>query len=528
MALGAARLAGGDPADAASAYEAAVALDPSGGRANRPRERPAGRRRASGRGSRGVGGARHKPELSRRLVPARRGAPSPLQDRRGDHRARARGRARSPPRRGLSRPRRALRGAGKGRARGGGLGLRPCARSVPGRGARQPRLGLSARRRAEPAEKHSRQALALDPSRVAPHQKLASLLDGKDGRPRQSATASRPMPGRNLFVETAPGPAPTGPHADDRRKRQHAGRRLMPRDRISRLRWVTEYEREDQPRTCPPYDVVFNAIGDLDLAEPTSAPMRRFLDQCRQPVLNPPDKIMRTRRDRMPGLLGGIGRRRPCRGGDIPRRGRSEKMDLAPRSARPVLSRPLLLRPVGAARRRGSGGSNRSTALEGAPPIGDLYATTYHDYRSADGSIGNTASSTSTDELIPTIWRSRATGWCTTRAPAWAKTRRRRAEEERFLDAPSAAVGRREWRPSPPSANGSTGLRRHRLRHARRRPRTGVRGQRHHARARGGADGAFAYKNRGVAAIRAAFEAMLRAAAKPPRSPEPRCSRRRC
>ena len=289
-------------------------------------------------------------------------------------------------------------------------------------------------------------------------------------------------------------------------------RDLMPRARIGRLRWVIEYATDDQMASLPPYDVVFNAIGDVDLAAPTTAPMRRFLARCGRPVLNPPAAIARTRRDRLPALLAGLpgvvvppARRLSARA--------IEREGLARAIGRAGLKPPVLLRPVGA---HGGRGLQRFDALDalGAPPPGDLYATAYHDYRSRDG-LYRKYRVIYVDRRPYPYHLAIAPDWLVHYESAgMGGDARRRAEEERFLDAPSDAIGRDamaaiaaigrkldldyagidfavldDGRVLVFEANATM------LAHAEE------------------ADGPFAYKNKAVAAIVSAFEAMLVAAA---------------
>jgi tetratricopeptide (TPR) repeat protein len=291
-----------------------------------------------------------------------------------------------------------------------------------------------------PAEHHSRAALALDPTLVAPHQALASLLAAQGWAAEARRHRDSAYSGHNLFVELAPSAGPTVLMPITSEAGNTPLRDLMPRARVSRLRWVIEYATNEQMAALPPYDVVFNAIGDVDLAGPTRAPMRRFLLRCERAVLNPPAKIVPTRRDRVAQLLADLP------GIVVPRTRRlsarvTARHGLAAAVTRAGLEPPLLLRPAGAHGGRGLRRIEGIDDLGGPPPASDLYATAYHDYRSSDGFyrkyrviyVDRRAYpyhlAISTDWLVH--YESAGMG-----AHAW-----RRAEEERFLYAPGEAIG---------------------------------------------------------------------------------------
>jgi tetratricopeptide (TPR) repeat protein len=296
--------------------------------------------------------------------------------------------------------------------------------------------------RAAPAEKHSRQALALDPGLVAPHQTLASLLAGQGWAAEARRHRDVAYAGRNLLVEPAPGSAVTVLMPITAEAGNTPLRDLMPRARISRLRWVIEYATDEQIATLPRYDVVFNAIGDVDLAAPTRAPMRRFLQRCERPVLNPPARITPTRRDRLPTLLAGLAdvvvpRVRRLSAASIERSG------VAAAVARAGLRPPMLLRPVGAHGGRGLSRIETVDQLAAPPPAGDLYATAYHDYRSRDG-LYRKYRVIYVDRRPYPYHLAISPDWLVHHESAgMAGHADRRAEEGRFLEAPVEAIGTR-------------------------------------------------------------------------------------
>ena len=133
----------------------------------------------------------------------------------------------------------------------------------------------------------------------------------------------------------------------------------------------------------PEVDVVFNAIGDPDRGEaffPVAVDLCRKLDR---PILNPPERVRRTQRDRLPSLLADIP------GLVVPETRRMTREDLVAFAATyDGAEGPLLLRPIGA-----HGGDDLvriDDRTEFAPylaviPAKEHYVSTFWDYRSADG-----------------------------------------------------------------------------------------------------------------------------------------------
>jgi tetratricopeptide (TPR) repeat protein len=364
------------------------------------------------------------------------------------------------------------------------------------------------------AERHSRQALALDPDMSVPHQNLASLLAGQGKLAEAKRHRDLAYAGRSLFVEPAPRPRlivlmPTTAESGNV-PLDH----LMPRDRFSRLRWVVEYAGEDQARALPPYDLVFNAIGDPDLAGPTQAPMRRLLEVCEKQVLNPPDAVSRTRRDAMPVLLEDI------EGVVVPAVARIaaadiQLMGLAGAIAHAGLAAPVLVRPIGSHGGKGLLLADTGPVLEALETSGDHYATAFHDYRSTDGYFRKYRV-VFVDRRPYPYHLAISRDWLVHHESAgMAEDAARRAEEQRFVESPHSvlgeaamtaveAIGRRldldyagvdfsilpDGRVLAFEANATMLV---------------------HPEAH---DGVYAYKNGAVAAIVEAFEAMLLAAAK--------------
>jgi tetratricopeptide (TPR) repeat protein len=133
----------------------------------------------------------------------------------------------------------------------------------------------------------------------------------------------------------------------------------------------------------PPVDIVFNAIGDADRGAPYLA---RAADLCvglARPLLNPPERVARTRRDTLPALL------RDIPGLAVPRIRRIAHADmLALATAGDTSRRPLLVRPTGV-----HGGDDlvrietRADLARYAQevPADEYYVSEFWDYRGSDG-----------------------------------------------------------------------------------------------------------------------------------------------
>ncbi len=298
----------------------------------------------------------------------------------------------------------------------------------------------------EAAEYHCQLALELDPDMAVPHQNLASILagrgDAEGARHHRDLVYGR----QNLFIEPGVRPEAVVLVLTTSESGNVPHRCLLPKARFTRLNWFIEYATPGQAQTLPAYDAVFNAVGDADLAGPTLAPMKAFLAGCGRPVINDPDKVQRTARQDIPGLLGDI------EGVVVPAVARLAAEDLAGDGvaacvARAGLTAPVLVRPRGS---HGGQGLVRALTVEALSEITvaageDAYATAYHDYRSADGWHRKYRVIFVDRQAYPyhlAISRDWLVHYETADMPGDAA---RVAEERRFLDDPQAALGPDAW-----------------------------------------------------------------------------------
>ncbi|HTK02012.1 MAG TPA: tetratricopeptide repeat protein [Bordetella sp.] len=165
-------------------------------------------------------------------------------------------------------------------------------------------------------------------------------------------------------------------------------RHLLPPSLNRIIRWVMDMGVygmvRGNTRKLPSYDVVFNVVADADLGAKCRAELASFMETAQTPVLNHPDRIERTTRERIGALLEGV------EGVHVPatfrwdrKKGPAEAVHAE--IAAVGLRYPVMVRPVG-----GHGGTGVVLLLseEDQPELssmGEMYLTGYHHYRSADG-----------------------------------------------------------------------------------------------------------------------------------------------
>ena len=235
------------------------------------------------------------------------------------------------------------------------------------------------------AEKWYRVTLMLDPELPCAHQNLANLLQA-NGRNEEARRHLDLAFSKQWFTcEASAAPAATvllsclsgiGNTPIDT---------LLPAERFTRIKYFVDYARSNQPAALdklPDYQLIFNAIGDPDAIDEMDPRLLAILKHKHRVVLNPPEKIARTRRDRLPALLADIP--------DlvVPQVWRVSSQEAPPHSAVPAeAAYPLILRPACCHGGRevvlAEKAENLETFAFGETHTG--YATEYHDYPSADG-----------------------------------------------------------------------------------------------------------------------------------------------
>jgi len=237
-----------------------------------------------------------------------------------------------------------------------------------------------------PAETWYRAALRFDPDLVAAHQNLAAILESSGRRDEAQRHRDAAFSRQSLFVERAATPLRAVLILSAGGLGNVPLESLFPRASTTRITWVVDYARDGQADDLPPFDLVFNAIGDPDMASAPPAEVMRFLARGDRPILNPPAVVARTRRDLLPGLLAGIADT------VVPQVARFSRRDLEPDAraaalAAAGLTLPLLLRPIGSHGGKGVLLATTPAELRAADTgaADAYYAAAFHDYRSADG-----------------------------------------------------------------------------------------------------------------------------------------------
>jgi hypothetical protein len=206
---------------------------------------------------------------------------------------------------------------------------------------------------------------------VARHNLAAALT--RQGRHAEARThRDHALTGQSVFVEPAPQPEHRVLILAGAEQGNVPLEHLLPEQSITRIWWFAGATLPD----LPPYDLVFNALGDADLAETASPLHGAFLQACVKPVLNHPTHVAATRRDKLAGLLAGI-----------PHCVVPPTVLVGTRADLPVP--PFLLRPAGS--HGGVSVQRIDTRAEAAGHVLDTantwYATKFIDCRAADGYV---------------------------------------------------------------------------------------------------------------------------------------------
>jgi tetratricopeptide (TPR) repeat protein len=297
------------------------------------------------------------------------------------------------------------------------------------------------------AEHHSRLALRCEAGNAVASQTLAEILERRGETAAATAILDEAYSRQSLFLEPAPDSRMTVLVLSTRSAGNIPYRFILPPDRYTRLIWYMEHAREEQFASIPPHDLVFNAIGDPDLAGPSAGMVRSFLEHCRKPVLNDPARIALTSRARASALLGDLEDVVVPAAARI-RQVKLERLGLRRAVAEAGLEPPLLVRPIGS---HGGKGLERALTwpeLEAcAAALGDqdLHVAAYRDYRSADGLYRKGRVIFVDRRPYPYHWAGSDHWMVHYDASGTGDDAERRAEELAFLGDPVGALGPRAW-----------------------------------------------------------------------------------
>ncbi len=224
-----------------------------------------------------------------------------------------------------------------------------------------------------------RLVLKLDPTVAVAHQNLAAIYEDAGRLAEAEACRQRAYQIQRVFIDQAAAP----------RRRvlilyagQASGnvpiRTLIPTTTCCRIQYAIDYAADAEDAQLPAYDLVFNAIGEPDIAAPLAGRLARFAERCDRPLLNPPGVVARTQRHRLPALLGDL-----------------EDVVVAPcirveghdDLARAAIAFPVLARPAASHGGIGLVRCDTAPALESTLQgiDGVHYLTTFHDVRCGDG-----------------------------------------------------------------------------------------------------------------------------------------------
>ncbi|MGA0600881.1 hypothetical protein ACO2Q3_09275 [Caulobacter sp. KR2-114] len=295
------------------------------------------------------------------------------------------------------------------------------------------------------AEHHALRALALQPGHIVASQTLAVVLERRGEGDAARALMARAYSRQSLFAQPAAESRMTVLVLASIESGNIPYRHLMPAQHYSRLIWYMEHAQPGDLARAGDFDLVFNTIGDPDLAGPSAGSVRAFLAGNAKPLLNDPALVMRTHRHEIPRLLGDI----PGVVAPAAARAPAEeagRLGLAGAAARHGLALPLLVRPVGSHGGKGLHRVQTEADWASIPALqGDVYLTCYHDYRSADGRWRKGRVIFVDGRPFPYHFAVADDWMVHYESAGMVGAADRLAEEARFLEDPAAVIGETGW-----------------------------------------------------------------------------------
>jgi len=299
--------------------------------------------------------------------------------------------------------------------------------------------------------------LSLDPNVAVACQNLAAIHASAGRTAEADAFRERAYRIQRVFVEEAPGQI--------RRVLVLCAARasgnvpfegLLPGTVNCRIKYAIDYADDAEDEQLPPFDLVFNAIGEPDIAAPLAARLARFTSRLAshtpsagaangvRPLLNPPAAVERTARNLTPALLGNLPdvQVAACMRIDAPP---SSGDALAALLSVQGIALPVLARPAATHGGEGLVRCDDLAALQGRLNGSKFpqYLTAYRDTRSADGYFRKYRMIFVDREPFP-YHLAISPHWMVhyfsaeMEAHAWKLD-----EERRFLQDPAAALGQR-------------------------------------------------------------------------------------
>jgi tetratricopeptide (TPR) repeat protein len=297
----------------------------------------------------------------------------------------------------------------------------------------------------EGAERHCRSALAIDPEMAIVHQNLAGILADRGEADEARRHRDRAYGLSNLRISRAAQARATVLVLTTSDSGNIPHRFLLPKDAYTRLDWFIEYARPGQEDELPPYEVVFNIIGDPDYSGGTAGRVAEFLKRCDRRVLNDPARVGPTRRDRLPALIGDID------GVRIPRCARLDPSmaattNLSAWLAAEGLDMPVLIRPLGSHGGEGLFLALSDQELASIDVSSGAYATEFVDFASAADGRYRKYRVIFVDRTPYPYHLAVKDDWLVHYYTAgMSGDEARKAEELRFLEDPCAVLGKGAW-----------------------------------------------------------------------------------
>jgi tetratricopeptide (TPR) repeat protein len=149
--------------------------------------------------------------------------------------------------------------------------------------------------------------LEVEPDLAMAHQNLAAVFDLLDRPDDAQVHRNRAYSLQRVFIEPSE-------RASRRVLILCAGREsgnipietLLPRATSHLIKYAIDWASEAEDSRLPPFDLVFNTVGDPDVAQPLTPRLEGFARRCARPLLNRPAAVMRTQRHRLPELLAAL------------------------------------------------------------------------------------------------------------------------------------------------------------------------------------------------------------------------------
>lgn len=227
------------------------------------------------------------------------------------------------------------------------------------------------------ARKHYQAALDIDPTKVAAHLGLSWILNEEGRMEEAKLHYDHFYRQQNIFVSHSKTAQRTVLLISDAGNGNVPFEFLFPERDNNIIKWMVQYATPGQEKDLPPFDMIFNAIGNPDVPLPAQSVVD-YLNTCGKPLLNRLENIPRTAREMMPQLFGHI------EGACIPALWRIEKPEDWSVITEDKL--PILVRPLGTQGGVGLTLIETPEALaEARSRAGRWYVSSYYNYQSPDG-----------------------------------------------------------------------------------------------------------------------------------------------